>query len=66
MNSVRMAAASIVSASIASILEDRDFDSNTPQVVTVKEKAEKLIDASTADDHSRYVCKVCLKARSKT
>ena len=36
MNSVRMAAASIVSASIASILEDRDFDSNTPQVVTVK------------------------------
>ena len=52
MNSVRMAAASIVRASIASILEDRDFNLSTPRMVTAKETA-KLIDASIADDHSK-------------
>ena len=45
-------AAGVVRAAIATILEDGDFVLNTPRVLTAKETAKKLIDASTADDHT--------------
>ena len=44
-------AAGVVRAAIAAILEDRDFVLNTPRMITAKETAKKLIEASTADDH---------------
>ena len=46
-------AAGVVRAAIAAILEDRDFVLNTPRMITAKETAKKLIEASTADDHSQ-------------
>ena len=46
-------AASVVRASIAAILEDRDFDLNTPRMVTAKGTAKKLTEVSTADEDSQ-------------
>ena len=40
----------VVWAAVAAIL---DFVLNIPRMVTAKEMAKKLIDASTADDHSQ-------------
>ena len=56
----------VVWAVVAAILEDRDFVLNIPRMVTAKEMAKELVDASTADDHSqdkfaRFACSTSLR-----
>ena len=43
-------AAGVVRAAIASILQDKDFELNTPRMVVAKETAQMLLDVSTGDD----------------
>ena len=45
-----MMAAGVVRAAIASILQDKDFELNTPRIVVAKETAQMLLDVSTGDD----------------
>ena len=45
-----MMPAGVVHAAIASILQDKDFELNTPRIVVAKETAQMLLDVSTGDD----------------
>ena len=45
-----MMAAGVVRAAIASILQDKDFELNTPRMVVANETAQMLLDVSTGDD----------------
>ena len=48
-----MMAAGVVRAAIASILQDKDFELNTPRMVVAKETAQMLLNVSTGDDMSQ-------------